>query len=514
MYGDEAVNLALWLHPNRVELEKLITWEQPREELTDDNRRSGRGLFVEWINVSWIMPHNWFSLVEGEIWHPTQLQVSATAMEQVSCANMDREGSRWSQEPVYCEGQSETPVGESSSEEIEALWQQRLKTARAKHAAEVKRLETALASSEEACRLEKQQNESRIRQLESELVTLQTEFVGRVREEIKQAREAQLRPWLNHALAEVEWVESRQCNHKELLDQVDCTLQKQVEQDRLAGQRSVLRQQLEELHRARDRICQSAKDALHPLPALKNLQSRVEQAIREHEAQLELETEPGGVASGLCTAIANARSVADLEPLVGLILDLENHQILSGKLRGNLLARIERRRSIFQDEVLRGESQRNEEIRVSDLLKGKAPGSILIDLYNLIGREARRLNLPVGRDKMPEAWKRFQPRLKTFAEKWPMVTFRVVVDSPQNGITALARNVRVEYSGGRGEHRADQALLAHLEHMQFSAPRSDDVRAIFVVSDDQDVRRQAKLAGAEILSAEEFARRILAETQG
>ncbi len=66
---------------------------------------------------------------------------------------------------------------------------------------------------------------------------------------------------------------------------------------------------------------------------------------------------------------------------------------------------------------------------------------------------------------------------------------------------ALSHHVRVFYSGGTGDHRADNAIL---EHIAFSLQSSAST-PICLVTKDGDFARQAGAKGGTIMDPEEFA---------
>ena len=58
-------------------------------------------------------------------------------------------------------------------------------------------------------------------------------------------------------------------------------------------------------------------------------------------------------------------------------------------------------------------------------------------------------------------------------------------------------NVVVRYSGGEGEHRADNAILDAVRALRERADATTDAAVpIFVVSNDKDLARQASRLGA------------------
>ena len=66
---------------------------------------------------------------------------------------------------------------------------------------------------------------------------------------------------------------------------------------------------------------------------------------------------------------------------------------------------------------------------------------------------------------------------------------------------SLSDRVRVMYSGGTGEHRADEAILKHLSF----CVESGSSAPLCLVTGDADFARQANAMGVIIMHPEEFA---------
>ena len=75
----------------------------------------------------------------------------------------------------------------------------------------------------------------------------------------------------------------------------------------------------------------------------------------------------------------------------------------------------------------------------------------------------------------------------------------VVFDGPTRTESTPSSNVRVTYSGGEGEHRADAALLDNIRFF-----RTGDDIPILLVTNDNDLISSARRLGALTLSALEF----------
>jgi hypothetical protein len=75
----------------------------------------------------------------------------------------------------------------------------------------------------------------------------------------------------------------------------------------------------------------------------------------------------------------------------------------------------------------------------------------------------------------------------------PAVRAWIVFDGPKRHDAQAAANVRVTYSGGAGEHRADGVIL---DNIRFFRSASPDI-GVFLVSNDGDLCQSARRLGAQ-----------------
>jgi hypothetical protein len=82
----------------------------------------------------------------------------------------------------------------------------------------------------------------------------------------------------------------------------------------------------------------------------------------------------------------------------------------------------------------------------------------------------------------------------------PTLRTQIVFDGPTRTDTSTAPNVTVTYSGGEGEHRADNVLL---DNIRFHTLESSEI-PILLVTNDNDFRAKARRLGAQCLSVPDF----------
>ncbi len=59
----------------------------------------------------------------------------------------------------------------------------------------------------------------------------------------------------------------------------------------------------------------------------------------------------------------------------------------------------------------------------------------------------------------------FTDQLQRIGSRSPACEISVYFDSPVAGARTISSHVKVNFSGGTGDHRADRAIIADLEHL-------------------------------------------------
>jgi hypothetical protein len=127
-------------------------------------------------------------------------------------------------------------------------------------------------------------------------------------------------------------------------------------------------------------------------------------------------------------------------------------------------------------------------------LAGQTAAILLIDGHNVLFGLPARYNPPRG-GALPDAEKRkkLADDIVRVTAPNPAVRAWIVFDGPTRSDTQAAANVRVTYSGGKGEHRADGVILDNLRFFKSSAPEMP----VLLVSNDNDLCLAARRLGAQ-----------------
>jgi hypothetical protein len=133
-------------------------------------------------------------------------------------------------------------------------------------------------------------------------------------------------------------------------------------------------------------------------------------------------------------------------------------------------------------------------------LRENLPFLVLLDAYN-ITREIKSIFSPYYEKGEPlgKARKHLLEIVGKIVKKSDKVEVKVYFDSPSSGTEHWSTNVNAIYSGIPGKHSADNAILGDLYHQQndLTVPRC-------LVSNDEELTREAFQLGARIMSVQEF----------
>jgi hypothetical protein len=129
-------------------------------------------------------------------------------------------------------------------------------------------------------------------------------------------------------------------------------------------------------------------------------------------------------------------------------------------------------------------------------LAGQKPLMLLVDGHNALFGLPTRYN-PQRGSAASEGDKRNKlvADIIRITAPNPAIRVWVVFDGPERTDTQASPNVRVTYSGGVGEHRADNVLLDNITFFRTADPNM----AILLVSNDTDLCKAAARKGAQIV---------------
>ncbi len=322
-------------------------------------------------------------------------------------------------------------------------------------------------------------------------------------EAIKSAVKSELasldRQWLAEAV-DLDSVVS-EMSASDLLLRVKAALEAQKAQDRHSGNRLELSRRLQELRIARQQLNDARQNAINPVCELAGVTEQVEHEIARIEGRLDVARPNDEFVERLLQQINGARDLGTLHEAGALVDSLCEVRLLAGDYTRQAYAALQRRNDIlFAQSKHGGRESPNHWLSFPSLLHHNLDCLLLLDGHNvLFALDHLQPYFENGnpglnaRNRLVELVQRLiSGRTKAHA--------RIVFDSPQESVHTVCENLKVEFSGGNADHRADNAIVRHLTAKSLQELK----RRTFVVTNDRDLQRRIRSLNAYYMPAGAF----------
>jgi len=346
------------------------------------------------------------------------------------------------------------------------------------------------------------------RQAQADLSSLEAEFDSRLKTRLAEELSSAIRPWL----AQAREVESTKAGVQasDLAGRVRALLSQQQQRDRQYGNRAFLRERHAELTRLREEVAEARRESLNPLPSLMQVSEELQQELSRIDQILgrsrAASTTP--TVETLRQLIVGAHDLERLQDLRALVRDATALSLFAPAESQRLYADIERTAGALYDlhhpaehlaEIAR--TGAGPLIAVRRALHHDDSFRLLIDGYNLLFRRDDLFPPKVsGSAPDDQARSSLIKALCRLCAAKSRFQIDVYFDGPRQQELAASGQVRVKYSGGEGEQRADGEILRDLEFQR----RRGHARPSCVVTDDNKLRMEASGIGAMVIAVDEF----------
>jgi flagellar biosynthesis GTPase FlhF len=333
----------------------------------------------------------------------------------------------------------------------------------------------------------------------AELERLQAQFAEDVERRAAEKQRAELHAWVGEAAA-AEAAAQSPAAAGDLLLRVASALTRQREQDRHSGNVAQVRQRLDRLRKALGEVRDAAAQAVRPLPELAALEQELDREIRPLVPIVESQpARPSPVATALAARI-NAAPDGEIEEVGALLNGMADAEFLSSAEADALYRLYHRRLDVLYlaagPKVLAAASEPDPFWRMQRAFGGGERMALLIDGHNVLFL-LDELFGNVYEDGQPRT--RARQRLADLTVRLtgghPECETTLFFDGPQEAHSAAAPNVKIVYSGGQGDNRADDAIIRQLKYYR-TEPRP---RPRVVVTDDMELRRRVRDTGAAVM---------------
>jgi hypothetical protein len=258
------------------------------------------------------------------------------------------------------------------------------------------------------------------------------------------------------------------------------------------------RQMLAEVRRARI-------EAMNPLPQLASIAADLEHEIRDFARRLGQPEQPiAATESGLLARINAAQSLDDLFELRQFLQEAAAYELLHrDELQRLYRATADKAGMLYDRAGISGQNHSGSaqtRFFLRHALAQGQPFTLIIDGHNVLyGLEELFGRHFVDGHPGLKARAEFANCLTRIFDK-PGADVVLYFDGVDPTQQSLSDQVRVIYSGGTGEHRADEAILKHLAFYV----QSGSAAPLCLVTGDADFARQARAMGVIIMHPEEF----------
>lgn len=340
--------------------------------------------------------------------------------------------------------------------------------------------------------------------LTAELAREKTHRETRLRAALDLALAREFHGWLAEARSLDAEVAAGEAPCRDMIERAEAALRRQIAHDRHSGNREQLAERLARLRAIRERARGALANALKPASELKAVALDLDAEIARIAALIE----PPAEATPLERALLARIHGADDNALPAL-RNLPETFIPLGILDQ---AAIERVRQAFHKRLAAVQAasvppdpetdRRGDAVtRLGRALAGASPAMLLLDGHNVLFGLPARYNPPRGGARRDaDKRKQLADDVARLVASSPAVRAMLVFDGHSRHDEQAAPNVRVAYSGGTGEHRADSVLL---DNIRFYCDADPGV-PVFLVSNDDDLRAQARRLGALTVDVLDF----------
>ena len=358
--------------------------------------------------------------------------------------------------------------------------------------------------------VQEQQFQGEIAGLKEELKVQGERFEAEVAKQLREELQLERNRWLLRPM-KLEKLADAVISSADLRERVGAVLRQQGKMDKQYGTVRELEARRAELLEAQHQLRVAQQNARQVHPELTGLLNEIGKKLGEINAELPLLSTDEVESAGYWAALRRARTEAELAKVfsvirqaaeLGAILPHGLEQL--DEVRQIRLTEIRAEEAVGKTPVAASVAEKTKTPKAREgflgLIDRKEPVFVLVDGHNAL------LNMP-RYQKTLESGNPGAKARDSLAEGFVQLTFgaktgeiRIFFDSPQANEVQASEIVRLIYSGGSGKNRADDRMVAYLQHV-----RSESAGIpCFVITNDKEIARDAREVHAEVISLEEF----------
>jgi predicted RNA-binding protein with PIN domain len=322
-------------------------------------------------------------------------------------------------------------------------------------------------------------------------------------EAIKSAVQSELAVLDRQWLAEAMGVQSvvAETSAADLLARAQAALEAQKAQDRHSGNRLELGRRLEELRRARQQLQDARQNAINPVCELAAVTEQVDGEIARLENKLGVPRPHDDFLGRLLQQINGAGDLDTLHAASTLVDSLCEVRLVAAGQPRQAYAALQRRHDILLAQLKRGGQESPDHwLSFPSLLHQDRDCLLLLDGHNVLF--ALDYLQPHFENGVPgsNARKRLVELVQRLIRGRAQAHARIVFDGPSGSVETVGPNLKVEFSGGIADQRADDAIIRHLAQKSLQELK----RRTFVVTNDRELQRRIRTHNAYYMPAGAF----------
>lgn len=401
--------------------------------------------------------------------------------------------------------------------------QDQLNEARRAHREEARNLKSELATKMTEARKagaraqqEREESATRIATLENQLREQQEKLEAEVVRRFEKALEEEQNRWMARP-RRLEKLNRDKIPAEDLKGRVEAALEYQARFDRQYGTVRQLAEYRDELLGLKKQLELARQNAREVHPDVTGLLGEINRQLEALRGDLPAPAAGEGDVSAYVAAIGNARTAEGLDELFRHIERAAEYKIIGPHTLDQLEKAYEERTG-----TLRAPRHRDappaegtakavtpapapRESFLAHFDRGE-PVFVLVDGHNALhnmarfGAEVHGGKPAAAREALARCFQRLVPEAKNGE-------IRIYFDSPQPNDVAYSKVIRLIYSGGKGANRADHRIISYLQHVKSES----SAVPCYVISNDQEIARDARTAGAVVVSLEVLERLVKRE---
>jgi len=341
------------------------------------------------------------------------------------------------------------------------------------------------------------------------LAALESALEAEVTNAVNKRLDERIRPWIRPLVVLEQNSESLSKN--DLLTEVEDVLKRQLEIDKQYGTMQKLESQVAELRGAREQLLSALTSSMRPRREIPALINRIDLEIENVDRLLGRKERPAlsSIATELSREINLSTSLEMLSEIRSRVIKAKDTNALPSTESKSLFDLIHQKTDQFYcaASIERGLSGDIESLAALPknhfmaLMLDRLNCRLIVDGHNLLFRLKDLFHKFYEKDA-PKAIARAElaKRLLTMIDEFQSVRVDAWFDGPELTNETLHENLRVHFSGGSGDNRADDSIVSFLR-----ALKPEDLFVTFVVTDDRGLRERCTAVGAKVLACDEVA---------